>query len=199
MNMDYHKGQIVGYVPIDAERAAVPTARPKRWYVLKVFANREGKVMRTFNQRGISAYYPMQRSEVMFETRRFGVLCRRVKRTIVGPLFPGVIFIPDFQAKIGGVMVEGVDGYFRMDDCYPYLDEKLYSQVRTIEGFKNMPVGHKRRMLREGQALWVVDGPFAAFAATFDRLDSEGRLKVLVNIFGRMSLVTLDEDQIEPA
>ncbi|ODM77780.1 transcription termination/antitermination protein NusG [Bradyrhizobium elkanii] len=198
MNMQYVKGQFVGYVPIDAEQAAV-SIEPQRWYVLKIFPNKESKVMRTFHQRGISAYFPTAQSTVVSEVKRFGHVVGRIKRTVVAPMFAGIIFIPDFQARIGGVMVDGVDGYLKMDQCYPYLTPQLYAQVREIERYRNMPVARKRRLLQQGQAIWVTDGPFASFRGQFDRLDSEGRLKVLIDLFGRMTPVTLDEGQIEPA
>lgn len=201
MNMQYVKGQIVGYVPVgaDAPAPAVPVERPQRWYVLKTFAGKEAKVMRTFERRGISAYCPLERREVTREQRRFGVVVRRLKVTIKRPLFDGVLFIPDFQAKLGGVRVDGVEGYLRMGDCYPYLTSEGYDRIKQIEAFKSMPVAHYRRLLKQGDALRVTSGPVAGLCATFDRLDSEGRLKVLVSLFGRLTSVVLDEDQIEPA
>jgi transcription antitermination factor NusG len=45
----------------------------------------------------------------------------------------------------------------------------------------------------------VVDGPFAAFNGKIDRLDLNGLLKVLVDLFSRMTPVELDEGQIEAA
>ena len=198
MNMQYVKGQIVDYVPL-MEPSAVMLRDIDRWYVLRTFANKEAKVMRTFDRRGISAYYPTVRSEKFFEIRRFGRVCGRVKRTVISPMFSGVIFIPDFQAALGGVKVDGVDGYLRMDKCFPYLTPQLMEQVRRLVALCNIPASRKRRLLAAGQPIHVVDGPFAEFAGKFEHLDSEGRLTVLIDIFGRMTPVTLDESQIEPA
>lgn len=198
MNMDYHKGQFVGYVPVSGD-ALSSLREPERWYVLKTYANKERKVMTTFARRGVSAYFPTKREEVVREQRRFGTVVRRFKQTLISPLFAHVIFIPDFQVKQGGVMVDGVEGYMRMGDCYPYLTPELYKYVRQLAGHANMPVSHKRRLLQQGNPVRVVDGPFAYWTGTFDSLDSEGRLKVLLQLFGRMTFVTLDEGQIEPA
>lgn len=200
MNMEYTKGQFIGYVPVGADRLAFSELQPERWYVLKTYPNKERKVMATFARRGISAYFPTKRTEELTEQRRFGRVVRRYKRTLISPLFAGVVFIPDFQVKLGGVTsVDGVEGYYRMGDCYPYLTPSLYQYVRHLAGEANMPVSHKRRLLKQGQAVHVIDGPFAYFTGTFDSLDSEGRLKVLLQLFGRMTFVTLDEGQIEPA
>lgn len=198
MNMPLRKGDIVGVVPL-GDRPMVPVKTPDRWFLLKVFAGQERKVMAAFARRGVSAWCPMERKSVLREQRRFGVVVRRIPVEIRRPLFDGVIFIPDWQARLGGVMVDGVEGYFRMDQCYPYLDAEGYQRVREIEQLKNMPVSRAKRMLLQGQSVRVKDGPFAGFFAEFDRLDSEGRLKVLLTLFGRLSFVTLDESQIEPA
>lgn len=199
MNMIYRQGQIVGYVNVDRASVLIEAARSCRWFVLKTFPDRESRVMRTFGQRGISAYFPTERVEVRRESRRFGRLVRRIKATVTKPVFPGVILIPEFQARLGGVMVDGVEGYFRMGDCYPYLKAEQFDRLREFVGFRNIPVGDKRRLLAQGQRVYINDGPFAQFMGTFDSLDSEGRLKILVDLFGRQTPVTLDEDQIEPA
>ena len=188
MNMHYVKGQLAGFVPVTIEQAAV--TMPKRWFVLKTFANKESRVARTFVQRGISFYYPVVRGSKV---------ARGSKRIHISPLFAGIIFIPDFQAELGGVRVEGVDGYFKMGDCYPSLKPDEMEGVRALERLLNIPVARKRRLLREGDPVRLVTGPFAQYEAKIERLDSNGRLKVLISIFGRMTSALVAEDQIEPA
>jgi len=199
MNMVYKIGDFAGYVDLAQIRGPVEAPMPQRWYVLQTFPGKERKVMRTFRNRGISAYHPTIRRTKVVRGRRIDT---------VEPLFAGVIFIPDFQARAGGVRVDGVDGYFRMGDCYPYLLERATATdiggqdmewVRSLERFANVPVVRRRRLLKVGQTVRVVDGPFAHFFVEIERLDSNGRLKVLVNIFSRMTPVELDEDQIEVA
>ncbi|WLB43034.1 transcription termination/antitermination NusG family protein [Bradyrhizobium ottawaense] len=185
----YKIGDFVEYVPMLDEAIAVPLV-PQRWYVLLTFANKERKVMRTFRERGVSAYFPMIRKRAVHRGR----ICE-----IAAPLFAGVIFIPDFQAGLGSVKVDGVEGYFKMGECYPYLTPKLMQDVRTLEAMGSIPLARRKRLWSVGQLVRVTDGPFASFQGTIDRLDSRGRLGVLVDIFKRATPVTLDERQIEPA
>lgn len=189
MNMSYSKGQFVGYVPVGLAHPSV-SMMPERWFALKTFAGKESKVTRAFVQRGVSFYFPIVRS------RR---TMKGYTRWIISPLFTGIIFIPDVQAGLGGVMVDGVDGYVKMGDYYPSLPPAEIDRVREIEKLLNIPVSRQRRLFREGQKIRVIEGPFAEFAGVVDRLDSDGRLKVLMDIFGRMTPVALDEGQIEPA
>jgi transcriptional antiterminator NusG len=48
-----------------------------------------------------------------------------------------------------------------------------------------------------GEAVKIVDGPFADFLGTIDAIDEEkGKVKVLVSIFGRETPVELDFLQV---
>jgi transcription termination/antitermination protein NusG len=213
MSAGYQVGDFVGYVDVEKLRGPKETPVPLRWYVLQTFANQERKVMRTYKDRNISAYHPV--------VRRTGIVRGR-KADRVHPLFASLIFIPDFQARIGGVFVDGVEGYLKFGDYYPFLpqyapsvkrsppwqsrytrrDEKRILDmdgVRRLEAEGNIPVARRRRLYRIGEIVRVVDGPFAEFNGSVERLDSNGRLKVLLDIFSRMTSVELDEGQIEAA
>ena len=213
--MVYKIGDFAGYVDLAQIRGPIETPMPDRWYVLQTFPGKEAKVMRRFRNRGISAYHPLVRKVQI-------VRGRRIDRSV--PLFATLIFIPDFQARIGGVFVEGVDRYLKFDDrYYPYLpelapavrraevpiesrfskrDRKLILDmvgIRQLEADGNIPVARRRRLYKIGQLARVIDGPFAAFKGSIERLDSTGRLTLLLDLFSRMTLVELDEGQIEAA
>jgi transcriptional antiterminator NusG len=213
MKTEYVKGQIVGYVPIEDLQGPMELPIPQRWYVLRTFPNKEPKVMRTFEDRRIAAYFPTVRSCRIERGRRIEKL---------SPLFAGTIFIPDFQAHAGGVFVDGVDQYLKFGNYHPYVpqvapaikpsaqwesryvkrDRKLVLDmvgIRQLESEGNIPVARRRRLFKIGQLVRVIDGPFAAFNGTIEHLDSKGRLKVLMDIFSRMTSVELDEGQLEAA
>jgi transcriptional antiterminator NusG len=207
-------GDFVEFVELQGNAAPLELPVPERWYLLQTFPNKEAKVMRAFKDRNISAYHPTvrQRSRVI----------RGRLRDVVVPLFAGLIFIPDFQANNGGVYVDGVDGYLKFGDYYAVLpesaapirrgpawksrfvrrDEKRILDmigIRQLEAEGNIPVARRRRLYRIGEMVRVVDGPFAMFNGTIERLDSRGRLKLLLDVFGRMTSLELDEGQIEAA
>ncbi len=187
--MAYKIGDFVEFVPIVDDVPAV-SPEPRRWYLLLTYANKERKVMQTFRERGVSAYFPLiHRREV-----RRGRLV-----DVVAPLFAQAIFVPDFQASIGGVMVDGVEGYFRMGDCYPYLKPDDMANVRALEAMGSIPLSRRKRLWSVGDLVRIKSGPFAYFQGTIDRLDSRGRLNVLVDIFKRMTPIEFEEGQIEPA
>jgi transcriptional antiterminator NusG len=192
----YIKGEFVEMVDL-SHFGPLEVPMPKRWYALRTHSNRETRVMRTFRQRNISAYFP-EVTVAKTVTRIRRGYSFDVKRNVSAPLFAGIIFIPDFQKKLGGVLdVEGVDNYLIMGDCIPYLTPRLMADVRILEALGNIPASRKKRLWKMGGLVRVTDGPFRSFNGIVDQLNSTGRLKVLVEIFGRLSRVELSEEQVE--
>ena len=194
--MEYRKGQIVGYVPINSEPIAVPL--PRRWYILRTHPNREFKVMKAFKLRNISAYLPVLTS--MHEFRRYRRGFEWIeRRNVIGPLISGIVLIPDFEAEAESWKdVDGAAGLLRFGDFTPYLTPKLFNDIRKIEDIGNTPKSKREHLFEIGQLTRVVSGPFRSFCGRVERFDSKGRLSVGVEIFGRITPVELDERDIEP-
>ncbi|XUM25063.1 transcription termination/antitermination protein NusG (plasmid) [Bradyrhizobium oligotrophicum S58] len=209
----YEVGDFVEFVDLIERAGPVEAPMPKCWYVLQTFAGKEAKVMRAFHDRKMSAYCPMMRKTML----RRG---RKVDR--VEPLFAQLIFVPDFQVVDSILHVEGVDGLLKFGDWCAVLPDRApddrvptapqgrlvrrstksvpdMAGVRELERIANIPVGRRRRMFKTGQLVRVVDGPFSSFIGQIDRLDSRGRLAILLDIFSRGTPVILDEGQIEAA
>jgi transcription termination/antitermination protein NusG len=192
----YEKGEFVEIVDL-SQFGPFEVPMPKRWYALRTHSKRETRVMRTFRQRNISAYFPEVIESKTVTRVRHGYSLD-IKRNVTSPLFAGIIFIPDFQKTLGGVLdVEGVDNYFMMGDCIPYLTPRLMADVRILAALGNIPASRKKRLWKMGELVRVTDGPFRSSNGLVDRLDSTGRLKILVEILGRLSPVELSEDHIE--
>jgi transcriptional antiterminator NusG len=195
MNMQYRKGQIVEYLPIDYEPISVPL--PKRWYMLRTHNNREFKVMKKLRDRNMSGYLPVMTT--MREINRFYRGWEWIERkNVVSPLILGVILVPDFEADAEWKTVDGAIGLLRFGEFTPYLTPKLFNDIRNIEDIGNTPKSKREHLFEIGQLTRVVNGPFRDFCGRVERFDSRGRLSVGVEIFGRITPVELDESDIEP-
>jgi len=208
-------GDVVGFVDLVEKRKHIEVRTPQLWYVLQTWPGKETKVMRKLEDFGITAYCPRVRKAV---TRRG----RRVDRA--DPLFAQLIFLPDYVMTDDTLSVvfrfDGVDSLLQFGDWTATLPERApedrptadpdgrrirrstkcipdMAGIREIEHLSNIPVARRRRLFKTGQLVRVVDGPFAAFTGSVERLDSHGRLAVLLDIFKRMVPIRLHEGQIE--
>ncbi|BAR61784.1 transcription termination/antitermination protein NusG [Bradyrhizobium diazoefficiens] len=166
------------------------------WHLLDVYPGREQKVMRWFRYYGIDGYYPI---EISFVRRGVGGSARRphLGRRVVRPLVPGLIFVPNYERV---PVLPDVVGFHHVGDCLARLSVGDMATLRDIEAYLNTPRSERRHRgkLSIGEMVRVVDGPFAEFIGRIERLDSKGRLTVLIDAFKRSVSLQMNEMQIEP-
>jgi transcriptional antiterminator NusG len=88
----------------------------------------------------------------------------------------------------------GVTGFIGVGNKPTPLDEK---EVETIQRFSKMEAPTYKAAFSIGEAVKIVDGPFADFIGKIDEVNEEkGKLKVFISIFGRETPVELDFLQV---
>ncbi len=186
-------GQIVDYLSTDP--IAVPL--PKCWYILRTAPNREFKVMKRFDQLGISGYLPTLTSRREFHKCRAGYNWIE-RRNVTSALITGAILVPDFEIDSPALKsVDGLFGVLRFGDFVPTLSPKLMADLRNIAAIGNTPKSKRARHFQIGQLVRVVSGPFREFCGRVERFDSVGRLSIGLEIFERITPTELEEGEIE--
>ncbi|MCA1381285.1 transcription termination/antitermination NusG family protein [Bradyrhizobium sp. BRP23] len=191
MNMQLQRGELLAAEPV-----------PSCWYLLDVYPGRERDVMRWFGYYGLSGWYPL---EITYVKRHGGGPARKphLGRRVVKPLVPGLIFIPYecLNDAIAARMlsIPHVDGFHRIGECMARLSAADMAKLRDIEAYLNTPRSERRQRgkLSIGEMVRVVDGPFASFVGRLERLDSKGRLTILLDAFKRGVSVRMDDTQVE--
>jgi transcription termination/antitermination protein NusG len=187
--------------PVDlSQRGPCAVPIPQRWFILRVHPNRESRVIRTFRQRGISAYLPLYIRTIDRKDRRSHARKPHLGRRVVSPLVPGLIFIPDFEFDSRYITITAVDdvaGFLQFGDFLASLSTTDFATIRAIEAHLAIPRG--QRKYRIGDKVRFVDGPFSDFVGIVDRLDSRGRLRVFLDAVQRGVPVIATETQVEPA
>lgn len=92
----------------------------------------------------------------------------------------------------------GVTGFVGSSGSGSKPTPLLPEEVEAI--LKQMGIEEKRLDVHFeiGEVVTVKEGPFANFAGTIEEIDyDKGKLKVLVNMFGRETPIELDFDQVE--
>lgn len=203
MNMAvYHIGDFVDFLPLE-EPPATPV-KPAFWYLLRVHPNLEFRVMDGFARHGISAHlstFPQQQKI----HDQFG-LGRVRTRTVTRPLFPGLIFVPDFEADLERLkLIDGVVAFLQLrrpehdrDDVVAKLSTALFDDVRRLEAFLAVPRSKRAAMFAKGDLVRINEGHFEGWTARFDGLEDGGRIRVLIDAMKRGLAVKIAESQVEP-
>jgi hypothetical protein len=186
----YSIGDFVEFVE---KPPVIPAPSPKLWYLLRLHPNFDLKAERQLHERGISAYVPKEKRTIK------GSWNRRFSRTV--PMFPGAMFIPDFDADIAKLKnaAEGIGGFVKY--CGKQGPEALKISLRVMEAVRRFEAKRnglaEERKFRVDQKVRLIGGPFDMWEGRIDRIEPRYRITVLIEILTRQVPLHLDEDQIE--
>ena len=170
----------------------------KHWYAIHTYSGYEEKVAETIRQRAES---------LDMNDKIFNVIVPKEKMIEVKNGKRKVVEKRIFQ---GYVMVE-----MKMDEASWYMVRNTLSVTGFVgSGTEPTPIEDEemekimKRMCREepkhkidfniGEVVSITDGPFKGFDGSINEIDAQkGKLKVLVNMFGRDTPVELDSLQVK--
>ena len=119
------------------------------------------------------------------------------KKTVAEKIFPGYLLVKMILNDNSWLTVrttQGITGFIGVGNKPTPLAEK---EVATILKFMKMEAPKYKASFSTGEAVKIIEGPFANFLGTVDKIDDEkGKVNVLVSIFGRETPVELDFLQI---
>lgn len=143
------------------------------------------------------------------------IVSRRRKRVAIdGPLFPGYIFVrgvltDEWFADVQSV--RDIEDLLRMGERPVAAREDQVDKLRTLMaqsgGRLLIEAGIVKRgfawidqpKFEPGQPLRVTDGPFTSFNGLYKEQAGDERVKLMLDIFGRLTEVELDEASVEAA
>lgn len=172
-------------------------AEGAEWYVVHTTSGHETRIAQTLKQRVESMKLTDKVLEVLVPTRDRVVIRSGKKATIKEKIFPGYMLVKMILDDASWTAVRttpGVTGFAGPGNQPKPLVEK---EVADIQKFVQAPAKRFKTKFSVGEAVKIVDGPFADFLGTISEMDEEkGKVKVLVSIFGRETPVELDFLQI---
>lgn len=180
------------------------SAGDMRWYILKVQFNREDTIREALEKRIRLSHLQASFGEILVPTEDVVEFTRAGKRRVVKKkLYPGYLVIRmiinddtwflvrettgvgDFTGSAGKptpMSDEDVERILKL--AYPDADED--QALKTAIPFK------------PGDRVRVKEGNFQSLEGDVDRIDeANGRVTVIINIFGRSTPVVLDHWQVE--
>jgi transcriptional antiterminator NusG len=179
------------------ERAELQrVAEEAQWYVIHAYSGHEDKVKKNLERRIesmqdqiLDVLVPMEDEIEIKDGKR-----RHVQKRI----FPGYVLVRMRMSDESWYVVRNTPGVtsFVGSGAKPVpLQEK---EIRSILKQMKQEAPKVRVEYELGESVRVVDGPFTDFMGKVDEINPEkGKLKVLVNMFGRETPVELDLLQVE--
>ena len=188
---------------IEGEAAPKPPEGPKRaWYVVHCYSGYENKVKKGLEQRVKSMPPEQKMEELIFRavvpTEEELDLREGQRKVIQRRVFPGYILVEMIITEESWYVVRntpGVTGFVSSGDKPTPLREDEVNKILKRMETEQPKV---RVTYRPGQAVHIIDGPFADFRGTVDEVNMEkGKVRVMVSFFGRETPVELDLLQVE--
>lgn len=190
--------------PKNAAKTAPPVEEPKRvappnakWYVVHTYSGHENKVSANLKQRIETMKLQDKIFDIVVPTRNIVTVKHGKKEEQKEKIFPGYILVKmvlDDTSWLAVRTTQGVTAFVGAGNKPTPISE---GEVATILKFMQMEAPKYKTTFSMGEAVKIVDGPFADFLGTIDAIDEEkGKVKVLVSIFGRETPVELDFLQV---
>lgn len=168
-----------------------------KWYVVHTYSGHENKVATNLKQRIETMKLHGKIFDIVVPTRNIVTVKHGKKEEQKEKIFPGYILVKmvlDDESWLAVRTTQGVTAFVGAGNKPTPISEK---EVETILKFMQMEAPKYKTSFSMGEAVKIVDGPFADFLGTIDAIDEEkGKVKVLVSIFGRETPVELDFLQV---
>jgi transcriptional antiterminator NusG len=168
-----------------------------RWYVVHTYSGHENKVAANLKQRIETMKLADKIFEIVVPTRNTVQVKRGKKEEIKEKIFPGYILVNMILGDESWLAVrttQGVTAFVGAGNKPTPISQK---EVDTILKFMSLEAPTYKASYSVGEAVKIIDGPFADFLGTIDSIDeTKGKVKVLVSIFGRETPVELDFLQV---
>lgn len=170
----------------------------KQWYAIHTYSGYEEKVAESIRQRAESLDMKDKIFQVLVPKEKMIEVKNGKRKVVEKRIFQGYVLV---QMKMGEDVwyivrnTPSVTGFVGSGaDPTPVSDEEMEKIMKRMG--REEPK-HKIDY-KIGEVVNITDGPFKGFDGTISEIDTaKGKLKVLVNMFGRETPVELDSLQVK--
>lgn len=171
------------------------------WYVLKVQSNRERTIrdnlVRRLRQEGLDEFF----GEIVIPTEKVVETKGGKKRVVEHKLYPGYLMVQMVLNDDTWYLVRTTGGVGDFTGAagkpIPMREEEIQRMLGVEQSRKEEPAKVKVDF-EVGDMVKIKDGPFDTFQGTIHAIDeANGKITVLIEIFGRSTPVDLEYWQVE--
>ena len=182
-----------------------PNKRPGKWFVVHTQSGYEKKVTANLNARIQSMNMEDKIYEIVIPMEEVDEYKNGKKQTVMKKVFPGYLLVRcqmDDESWYCVRNTPGITGFVGQAAKGQKPTPLSRREVKTFltpktEGVEAAPRRKAKLDYEEGESVRVKEGPFADFTGEIAEINADHmKLKVLVNIFGRETLVEMDFSQV---
>ncbi len=170
----------------------------KNWYAIHTYSGYEEKVAESIRQRAASLEMGDKIFQVLVPKEKMIEIKNGKRRVVEKRIFQGYVLVQMKMSEDAWYIVRNtpsVTGFVGTGtDPSPISDEEM----EKIN--KRMGLDQPKHQIdfKVGEVVNITDGPFKGFDGSINEIDAtKGKLKVLVNMFGRETPVELDSLQVK--
>ena len=172
----------------------------KKWYVIHTQTGSEEKAKAGLESRMKTTELKDYIGEIVVPTEQVSEIRGGKKRITSRKFFPGYIMIKMDMNKESWYLIKttpGITGFIGPGRRpTPISDDEVQAILRRTEDTEPKPT--PKMIFDIGKSIRIAEGPFANFnGSVMEVFPERGKVKVSVSIFGRSTLVELENWQVE--
>jgi transcriptional antiterminator NusG len=170
----------------------------KQWYAIHTYAGYEEKVAEAIRQRIETLEMADKIFDVIVPKEKQIEIKNGKRRVVEKRIFQGYVLVQMAMSDDAWVMVRNtpnVTGFVGSGNTPTPVSDEEMEKIKKRMGVKDPT--HKLNF-SVGEVVNIIDGPFKGFDGAINEIDGQkGKIKVLVNMFGRETPVELDGLQVK--
>lgn len=176
----------------------------RRWYALHAYSGQESNVMKNLLVHAEQAGVRDLIGQVLVPVEEVAEIRSGEKKVSRRKSYPGYVFVqlpvhPEKYAELWHMIKEvpGVSGFIGSRTApVPMEDAEIQAILEEQRGERERP--KPKVKFEQGERVKIIDGPFSNFLGNIDEINHEsGKLKVMVEIFERLTSVEVEFWQVE--
>jgi len=173
-----------------------PTAH---WFAVHTYSGYEDAVARYLEQRVESLAMQDRIMDVIVPKEKKIKIKNGKRRSVEEKIYPGYVLVKMIMTEDTWYVVRNTPRVTRFVGAETTKPESLSeSEVEMIMSRMNQDETSFKNDLKEGELVKIIDGPFKDYEGKVSEIDEDkGKVKVLVQVFGRDTAVELDSLQVQ--
>lgn len=170
----------------------------KQWYAIHTYSGYEEKVAESIRQRAESLDMKDKIFQALVPKEKMIEIKNGKRKVVEKRIFQGYVLVQMKLSEDAWYIVRNtpsVTGFVGSGTDPTPISQEEIDKIQKRMGLEQPK--HKVDF-REGEVVSITDGPFKGFDGSINEIDAaKGKLKVLVNMFGRETPVELDALQVK--